>query len=220
VDHQRAEMFSYLSPEVRVRKDHPLRAVRSMTDGNSERHVSVVRGDVCRVGRPSIPPERLLRAQLLQMFFSVRSERLLMDEIDYSILYRWFVGLNLDETVWDATTFTKNRDRLLEAVVAKEFLAQVVEREPETGLISDEHFAVDGTLLEAWASLKSFRPKNKKQSPTPDDPGNPTVDFHGEKRSNQMPGRRARQRQGGEVELRRESSGGEPQRADRQRRTA
>jgi IS5 family transposase len=107
------------------------------------------------------------------------------EEIDYSILYRWFVGLNLDEGVWDATTFTKNRDRLLEASVAKEFLAQVVEQARAAGLISDEHFTVDGTLLEAWASLKSFQPKNKQEGPPPDDTGNPTVDFHGQKRSNE-----------------------------------
>ena len=107
-----------------------------------------------------------------------------MEEIDYSILFRWFVGLNLDDAVWDATTFTKNRDRLLEAAVAKEFLAQVVERARGARLISDEHFTVDGTLLEAWASLKSFRPKDSKQDP-PEDPGNPTVDFHGQTRSNQ-----------------------------------
>ncbi len=117
-------------------------------------------------GRPSIPPEKLLRAQLLQMLYSVRSERLLMEEIDYSILFRWFVGLNLDDAVWDATTFTKNRDRLLEAAVAKEFLAQVVERARGARLISDEHFTVDGTLLEAWASLKSFQPKDSKQDRT------------------------------------------------------
>ena len=135
-------------------------------------------------GRPSIAPEKLLRAQLLQMLYSVRSERLLMEEIDYSILFRWFVGLNLDDAVWDATTFTKNRDRLLEAAVAKEFLAQVVERARGARLMSDEHFTVDGTLLEAWASLKSFRPKDSKQDP-PEDPGNPTVDFHGQTRSNQ-----------------------------------
>ena len=113
-------------------------------------------------GRPSIPPEKLLRAQLLQMLYSVRSERLLMEEIDYSILFRWFVGLNLDEAVWDATTFTKNRDRLLEGSVAREFLTQVVERAREAGLVSDEHFTVDGTLLEAWASLKSFQAKQQK----------------------------------------------------------
>ena len=157
VDHQQADMFSYLSPEQRVRKDHPLRAVRAMTDeilGSMSPLFDAMYADG---GRPSIPPEKLLRAQLLQMLYSVRSERLLMEEIDYSILFRWFVGLNLDEEVWDATTFTKNRDRLLEAEVAKEFLAQVVERAREAGLVSDEHFTVDGTLLEAWASLKSFQ---------------------------------------------------------------
>lgn len=137
-----------------------------------------------RQGRPSIAPEKLLRAQLLQMLYSVRSERLLMEEIDYSILFRWFIGLNLDEEVWDATTFTKNRDRLLEADVAKQFLAEVVELARAKGLVSDEHFSVDGTLLEAWASLKSYQRKEGKQAP-PDDPGNPTVNFHGEKRSNQ-----------------------------------
>src|ERR1700690_690580 len=135
-------------------------------------------------GRPSIAPEKLLRAQLLQMLYSVRSERLLMEEIDYSILYRWFVGLNLDEAVWDATTFTKNRDRLLEADIAKEFLAQGVEQARGQGLTSDEHLTVDGTRQEAWASAKSFQRKNGKKPP-PDDPGNPTVDFHGERRSNQ-----------------------------------
>ena len=178
-------MFSYLSPEQRVRKDHPLRMVRAMTDEILERMSPLFDAMYAEGGRPSIPPEKLLRAQLLQMLYSVRSERLLMEEIDYSILYRWFVGLNLDDRVWDATTFTKNRDRLLEAAVAKEFLVQVVERARAAGLISDEHFTVDGTLLEAWASLKSFQPKDKQDAPPPDDPSNPTVDFHGDKRSNQ-----------------------------------
>ena len=183
-DYQQSDMFSYLSPEQRVRKDHPLRAVRAMTDQILERMSPLFDAMYASGGRPSIAPEKLLRAQLLQMLYSVRSERLLMEEIDYSILYRWFVGLNLDEAVWDATTFTKNRDRLLEAAVAKEFLAQVVEQARVAGLISDEHFTVDGTLLEAWASLKSFQPKGKQDGP-PDDPGNPTVDFHGQKRSNE-----------------------------------
>jgi len=178
-------MFSYLSPEQRVRKDHPLRAVRTMTDQILERMSPLFDAMYAEGGRPSIPPEKLLRAQLLQMLYSVRSERLLMEEIDYSILYRWFVGLNLDERVWDATSFTKNRDRLLEAAVAKEFLAQVVEQARDAGLISDEHFTVDGTLLDAWASMKSFQPKDKQAAPPPDDPGNPTVDFHGQKRSNE-----------------------------------
>jgi transposase len=188
MDHQQSGMFSYLSPEQRVSKDHPLRAVRAMTDGILESMSPLFDAMYSDLGRRSIAPEKLLRAQLLQMLYSVRSERLLMEEIDYSILYRWFVGLNLDEKVWDATTFTKNRDRLLAASVAKQFLAQVVERARAAGLISDEHFTVDGTLLEAWASLKSFQPRDKEDkqdAPPPDDPGNPSVDFHGEKRSNE-----------------------------------
>jgi len=138
-----------------------------------------------KTGRPSIPPEKLLRAQLIQMLYSVRSERLLMEEIDYSMLYRWFVGMNLDEPVWDATVFTKNRDRLLEGDVAREFLMEVVKQAQSKGLTSDEHFTVDGTLIEAWASLKSFQRKDQKNPPADDDPGNPTVNFHGEKRSNE-----------------------------------
>jgi len=126
-----------------------------------------------------------LRAQLLQMLYSIRSERLLMEEMDYNLLFRWFVGLNADDEVWDATVFTKNRDRLLEADVAQEFLARVVEQARAKGLTSDEHFTVDGTLLEAWASTKSFQPKDEKPSSPPDDPGNPTVNFRGERRSNQ-----------------------------------
>ena len=137
-----------------------------------------------KVGRPSIPPEQLLRALLLQMLYSVRSERMLIEEIDYNILFRWFVGLNLDDAVWDATVFSKNRDRLLEAEVAKDFLALVVEQARGQGWAWDEHFTVDGSLLEAWASAKSFQPKNQKGSP-PDDRGNPTVDYRGEKRSNE-----------------------------------
>ncbi len=184
-DEQQSQMFSYLSPEQRVRKDHPLRAIRTMVD-------EVLRGlspqfsrMYAREGRPSIAPEKLLRALVVQMLYSIRSERLLMEEIDYNILFRWFVGLNLDEEVWDATTFTKNRERLLEAEVAKQFLAAVVEMAGKKDLVSDEHFTVDGTLLEAWASAKSFQPKDGKQTPPPDDPGNPTVNFRGQRRSNE-----------------------------------
>jgi transposase len=136
-------------------------------------------------GRPSIPPEKLLRALLLQMLYSIRSERLLMEEIDYSILFRWLVGMNLDDEVWDPTVFTKNRERLLDADGARQFLTAVVEQARAKGWTSEEHFTVDGTLLEAWASLKSFRPKEGGSGTPPDDPGNPTVNFHGEKRSNQ-----------------------------------
>ena len=178
-------MFSYLSPEQRVRADHPLRAIRAMADlalwSMSARFDEMY----SKTGRPSIAPEKLLRAQLIQMLYSVRSERLLMEEIDYSVLFRWFVGMNLDEPVWDVTVFTKNRDRLLDGDVAREFLSEVVRQAQEKNLTSDEHFTVDGTLVEAWASLKSFQPRDQKNSTPPDDPGNPTVDFHGEKRSNQ-----------------------------------
>ena len=183
-DHQQNHIFSYISPEQRVRKDHPLRTIRTMVDkilGQMSRRFDRM---YAKVGRPSIPPEKLLRAQLLQMLYSIRSERLLMEEIDYSMLFRWFVGLNLDEEVWDATTFTKNRDRLMDADVAKEFLAQVVEQARVQGWTSDEHFTVDGTLLEAWASLKSVQRKDSKDKLPKDDPGNPTVNFHGEERRN------------------------------------
>src|ERR1043166_1253907 len=183
-DQQQSHVFSYISPEQRVRKDHPLRPIRTMVDEILKQLSPQFDKMYAKVGRPSIPPEQLLRAQLLQLFYSVRSERLLMEEMDYNILFRWFVGLNLDDPVWDATVFTKNRNRLLEAEVAKEFLARVVEQAREQGWTSDEHFTVDGTLLEAWASVKSFQPKDKKSSPPPDDPGNPTVNFQGEKRSN------------------------------------
>jgi transposase len=183
-DYQQADMFSYLSPEQRVRPDHPLRAIRAMADRALSSMSARFDRMYAKTGRPSIPPEKLLRAQLLQMQCSIRSERLLMEEIDYSVLFRWFVGMNLDESVWDVTVFTRNRDRLLEGDVAREFLGEVVRQAQEKNLTSDEHFTVDGTLVEAWASLKSFPPKDRKSAP-PDDPGNPTVDFHGEKRSNQ-----------------------------------
>ena len=184
-DRQQNHIFSYLSPEARVRKDHPLRAIRTMVDEVLTQLSRRFDTMYARVGRPSIAPEKLLRAQLLQMLYSIRSERLLMEEMDYNLLFRWFVGLNADDEVWDATVFTKNRDRLLEADVAQEFLARVVEQARAKGLTSDEHFTVDGTLLEAWASTKSFQPKDEKPSSPPDDPGNPTVNFRGERRSNQ-----------------------------------
>ena len=183
-DHQQSNMFSYLSPEQRVRADHPLRAIRAMADQALANMSGRFDAMYSATGRPSIPPEKLLRAQLIQMLYSVRSERLLMEEIDYNLLYRWFVGLNMDEPVWDVTVFTKNRDRLLDGDVAREFLNQVVSQAREQDLTSDEHFTVDGTLVEAWASLKSFQRKDQSAAP-PDDPGNPTVDFHGEKRSNE-----------------------------------
>ena len=184
-DEQQSQMFSYLSPEQRVRKDHPLRAIRTMVDEVLRSLSREFDRMYSSEGRPSIAPEKLLRALVVQMLYSIRSERLLMEELEYSILFRWFVGLNLDEEVWDATVFSKNRERLLEADVAKLFLQQVVEQAQAQDFTSDEHFTVDGTLLEAWAGAKSFRPKEGQGNPPADDAGNPTVDFHGERRSNQ-----------------------------------
>jgi transposase len=183
-DHKSDHLFSYLSPEQRVPADHPLRAVRRMTDealGRLSRRFDRLYSDV---GRPSIPPEQLLRALLLQALYTVRSERLLMEMLEYNLLFRWFVGLSLDEPVWHATVFTKNRDRLLDGDVAAHFFDAVVRQAREAGLLSDEHFTVDGTQLEAWASLKSFRARDAAPSDPPDDPGNPSVDFHGERRRN------------------------------------
>jgi transposase len=176
-------MFSYITPEARVRPDHPLRPIRRMTDAALAQLSSRFDRLYSTTGRPSIPPEQLLRALLLQMLYSIRSERLLMEELDYNILYRWFVGLSLDDAVWDATTFTKNRDRLLDGDVADAFFTEVLAAIKAEGLLSDEHFTVDGTLLEAWASHKSFKPKGAADRP-PDDPKNPTVNFHGETRRN------------------------------------
>ena len=176
-------MFSYITPEARVRPDHSLRPIRTMTDAALQRLSPRFDRLYSTIGRPSIPPEKLLRALLLQMLYSIRSERLLMEELDYNILYRWFVGLSLDDPIWDATTFTKNRDRLLAGDVADAFFTEVLAAIKADGLLSDEHFTVDGTLLEAWASHKSFKPKGGADRP-PDDPKNPTVNFHGQTRRN------------------------------------
>jgi transposase len=157
-DQRPAAMFSYVSAEERVPADHPLRAIRTFVDEILREMPREFDALYARHGRPSIPPERLLRAQLLQLFYSIRSERLLMEQLDYNILFRWFVGLEMDEPVWVPTVFTKNRDRLLEHAVAHSFFQRVVNR--ATDLMSDEHFTVDGTLLEAWASQKSFQRKD------------------------------------------------------------
>jgi transposase len=183
-DEQTSHMFSYLSPEQRVRPDHPLRTIRRLTDDVLARLSPRFAKMYSDMGRPSIPPEQLLRALLLQSLYTIRSERLLMEEIDYSILFRWFVGLSLDEPIWSPTTFSKNRERLLEADVASAFFDAVRAQAESAGLLSDEHFTVDSTLLEAWAGLKSFQRKDTGSSEPPDDPGNPTVNFHGEKRNN------------------------------------
>jgi transposase len=183
-DSQQAHMFSYVSPERRVPADHPLRPIRAMVDAAFARLSPRFEALYSHTGRPSVPPEKLLRALLLQVFYSVRSEALLMEQLDYNLLFRWFVGLNMDEAVWDATTFTKNRDRLLEGDIAQEFFTAVLDQARGHGLLSDEHFTVDGTLLEAWASQKSFQRTDGPPPPRDDDPGNPTVNFHGERRSN------------------------------------
>jgi transposase len=178
-------MFSYLSPEQRVPTNHPLRAIRLLVDKILLQLSPLFQTMYSQIGRPSISPEKLLRALLLQVLYTVRSERLLMEELNYNLLFRWFVGLNMDDEVWHATVYSKNRDRLLEADVAKQFFQLVVAEATQLGLMSDEHFTVDGTLLEACASLKSFKKIEGGEEPPADDPGNPTVDFHGEKRSNQ-----------------------------------
>ena len=178
-------MFSYLSAEKRVPATHPLRAVRKLADKVLAELSKLFARMYSQMGRPSIPPEKLLRALLLQVLYTVRSERMLMEQLDYNMLFRWFVGLNLDEEVWDVTVFTKNRDRLLKAEVAKEFFRLVLAEAQALDLMSDEHFTVDGTLLEACASLKSFKKVEEEETGPPEDRGNPTVDFHGEKRSNQ-----------------------------------
>jgi len=177
------DMFSYIRPEQRVPADHPLRPIRTLVDevlrDLSPRFARLY----ATTGRPSIPPEKLLRALLLQTLYSIRSERQLMEQLDFNILYRWFVGLSLDAPVWDVTVFTKNRERLLSGDIAQAFFAAVVKQAQARQLLSPEHFTVDGTLIEAWAGLKSFT-RRDTVPPTSDDPGNPTVDFHGERRSN------------------------------------
>jgi len=183
-DHQQSGMFSYISAERRVATDHPLRAIRAMVDVALRKMGRQFETMYAKVGRRSIPPEKLLRALLLQVLYTVRSERMLMEQLDYNLLFRWFVGLNIDDPVWDATVFTKNRERLLRAAIAQSFFAEVLAQARRRGLLSTEHFTVDGTLIEAWASHKSFKRKDRGGERPPDDPGNPTIDFHGEQRSN------------------------------------
>jgi transposase len=184
-DENTGKMFSYVSAERRISADHPLRSMRQMVDGVLKELSPRFDGLYASVGRPSIAPEKLLRALLIQILYSVRSERLLMEQLDYNLLFRWFVGLEMDDAVWDATVFTKNRERLLEGDIAGAFFEKVIEVAKRRGLLSDEHFTVDGTQIEAWAGQKSFKRRDgsRGQSP-PDDPGNPTINFRGEKRSN------------------------------------
>ncbi len=186
-ERKQGTMLSLLSPEQRVPQKHPLRAVKALADAALAELSPVFAEMYSAVGRPSIPPERLLKASLLMALYTVRSERMFCEQLDYNLLFRWFLDMNMDEKSFDPTVFTKNRERLLQHNVASKFFGAIVEQARAAGLMSDEHFTVDGTLIEAWASLKSFRRKDEKPGdrPPPDDPGNPTVDFHGEKRSNE-----------------------------------
>ena len=183
-DEGSGSLFSYVDIEARVGADHPLRQIRAIVNealsALSRRFASLYAHE----GRPSIPPERLLRASLLQMFYSIRSERQLMERLDFDLLFRWFVGLGVDDAVWDATVFSKNRDRLLNTEIAQEFLSALLALPRIKKLLSREHFTVDGTLLKAWASMKSFRPKDGSGNP-PAGGRNGERDFHGEKRSNE-----------------------------------
>jgi len=184
-ENKQDKLFSYVSQEDRIPQNHPMRKMRELIDPILQKMSPQFEKMYAETGRPSIPPEYLLRASLVQILYTIRSERLLMEELDYNLLFRWFVGLSMDEAVWDHSVFSKNRDRLLDADIAKQFLQHVVALARGQKLLSDEHFTVDGTLIEAWAGQKSFV---KKGTPPPhqnhDDPGNPTIDFHGEKRTN------------------------------------
>jgi transposase len=184
-ERQQSALFSYISPETRVPVRHPLRRIRELVDQALVRLGPQLDALYAAGGRPSIPPEQLLRALLLQVLYTVRSERQLMEQLDYNILFRWFVGLSLDEPIWDVTVFTKNRERLLAGDVAQELFAAVVHEAQRARLLSNEHFTVDGTLVQAWAGQKSFQPRGRRRRVgRDDDPGNPTVDFRGAPRSN------------------------------------
>jgi len=183
-DLQQAAMFSYLSPEQRVPINHALRPIRQLVDRVLESLSETFEAMYSTIGRRSVAPEKLMRALLLQILYTIRSERMLMEQLNYNLLFRWFVGLNMDDSVWDVTVYTKNRDRLLNADVARKFFDLVLGEAKGLDLLSDEHFTVDGTLLEACASLKSFKKVDGEEQSAPDDPGNPTVDFHGETRRN------------------------------------
>jgi transposase len=183
IEAEQPVLFSYVNLESRVPRDHPLRTIKSLVDKALKELSSRFDEMYSRRGRPSIPPERLLRALLLQIFYSIRSEELLMEQLDYNLLFRWFVGLGIDDRVWVPETFSTNRDRLMEGDVARAFFDQILAEARSRDLVSDDHFTVDGTLLEAWASQKSFRPMDEPQDP-PSGDRNPEIDFRGEKRSN------------------------------------
>src|SRR3954452_14187739 len=188
-DNRTGELFSYVDLEARVRRDHPLRAIRTIVNealSALEREFAALYSPI---GRPSIPPEKLLRAMLLQAFYSIRSERLLMERLEYDLLFRWFVGIGIDDAAWDHSVFSKNRDRLLEGDIAAKFLAAVLAQDRVKKLLSTDHFSVDGTLIEAWASMKSVKPKDGSSGGHGEPPAegggrNAEADFHGQKRSN------------------------------------
>jgi transposase len=185
-DGRSGELFSYVDLEARVRPDHPLRAIRSIVNAALIALEREFAGLYAAVGRPSIAPEKLLRAMLLQAFYSIRSERQLMERLEYDLLFRWFVGIGVDDSAWDHSSFSKNRDRLLEGDIAAKFLAAVLAQPRVKKLLSTDHFSVDGTLIEAWASLKSFKPRDGSDDEPPAGGGrNAEADFHGKKRSNE-----------------------------------
>jgi transposase len=184
---KQSSMLMLMSPETRVPATHPLRAIKKLADAALRELSPLFEEMYSSIGRPSIPPERLLKSMLLIALYTVRSERQFCEQLDYNLLFRWFLDMDMEESSFDPTVFTKNRDRLVASDAAGEFFRAVVGQAKEAGLMSREHFSVDGTLIEAWASLKSFKKRDgsKKDEPPPDDPGNPSVDFHGEKRCNE-----------------------------------
>ncbi|MBW8727285.1 MAG: IS5 family transposase [Inquilinus limosus] len=185
-DSRTGELFSYVDLEARVRRDHPLRAIREIVNEVLSALAEDFAALYSPLGRPSIPPEKLLRALLLQAFYSIRSERLLMERLEYDLLFRWFVGIGVDDAAWDHSVFSKNRDRLLAGDIAAKFLAAVLVHPRVKRLLSSEHFSVDGTLIEAWASMKSVKPKDGSDEPPAEGGGrNAEVDFHGQKRTNE-----------------------------------
>jgi len=220
---KQSTMLSLRTPDERVPADHPLRRVKDLADGALGMLSETFEGMYSQQGRPSIPPEQLLKASLLMAFYSVRSERLFCEQLDYNLLFRWFLDMGIEDASFDHSTFSANRQRLLEHEVAKRFFAAVVEQARKGRLMSDDHFSVDGSLIEAWASVKSFRPKAEDKRKPPDDPGNPSVNFRGEKRSNEK-----RRREGSPAGLHGERPHGEqewalsglPRRAGRRLRRA
>jgi transposase len=183
-ERRQLSMLMVVNLEQRIPKEHPLRQIKEIADAALKELSPIFEQMYSRLGRPSVPPEHLLRASLLMALYTIRSERMFCEQLDYNLLFRWFLTMELDEPSFDHSSFTTNRARLLEHEVAGEFFRAIIGQARARGLLSNDHFTVDGTLIEAWASLKSFKPKGRKPDAHPDDPGNPTVDFHGERRSN------------------------------------